>query len=639
LIPAGAYAQAAAPLRIGVAGAVSGLVKATAPGAADARVMQSGGALFLNDQVTTDAKGKLQVMLLDETIFTVGPNSKVALDEFVYDPGNDAGKVSVKITKGAFRFITGKVARKEPANMKVKLPTGTIGIRGTQFYVNQAGGPADAAAPEGAAGTTANVPPSDPGAPGGGAGPAAPGGPAPDVNAGVSTIILLGPGAQNNAAEAAGAITVGNGNASVMIDQPGFGVSMAPGQATLQIQDMSQQLVQINAELSADTSQGSGESTEQAAGEAAPSEGGSAEGGSQESDTAEGGGSADSGSSVSDDAGQTTAAAGSTLADASGLGDLTQELGDSSNQAVLEILSNEPEPELGIPDGIAGWDQLRGIETGAARYRGAGLCYISGSAGAEYTTEFDLLVDFAARTYGGSSDIASSHINIRGIGSVNILSTSFDTLTGNAQITLDSKKENVSNGYFDNSQITFNNADGIAAEDVTVDIRYNDGFYSGSTQLSADRFVIPDGLSTWDQLRSIETGTVYYSGTGLATITNGSDPVDYTSEIGLIVNFGARTFGGGGATSSLTLRDSQLSVFDQAAISQTSFDALGGNAAITLSALANTDRPTFDGTQITFNSLGGVPATSATVDLAYSNDGLVLAAPAQITATPGILPN
>jgi hypothetical protein len=116
--------------QIGAAAAVSGSVQAAAPGAVG-RIVQSGKPLYLNDHVTTDDKGHLQVLLADETVFTLGPNSDMVLDEFVYDPASGTGKVAAKITKGAFRFVTGKVARKDPEKMKVKLSVGTIGIRGT----------------------------------------------------------------------------------------------------------------------------------------------------------------------------------------------------------------------------------------------------------------------------------------------------------------------------------------------------------------------------------------------------------------------------------------------------------------------------------------------------------------------------
>ena len=173
--------------RIGAAGAVSGRVSAAAPGAAE-RGLASGGDVFHNDAVQTDARGRLQVMLLDETVFTVGPDSKIVLDEFIYDPFTDAGKVSAQVTKGVFRFVTGKVARKKPDGMKVKLPVGTIGIRGTI-----AGGRVE---PDGSA-----------------------------------LIALLGPGPDNNSDERPGGLTVSNAGQSVDIDVPGYATRItAPDQ-------------------------------------------------------------------------------------------------------------------------------------------------------------------------------------------------------------------------------------------------------------------------------------------------------------------------------------------------------------------------------------------------------------------------
>jgi hypothetical protein len=121
--------------RIGGAGAVRGSVNATAPNATVGRVVESGKPLYLNDHVTTKADSHLQVMLLDETVFTMGPDSDMVLDEFVYDPSTNAGKVTARLTKGAFRFVSGKVARQGPDRMNINTPTGTIGIRGTEGVI------------------------------------------------------------------------------------------------------------------------------------------------------------------------------------------------------------------------------------------------------------------------------------------------------------------------------------------------------------------------------------------------------------------------------------------------------------------------------------------------------------------------
>jgi hypothetical protein len=71
--------------------------------------------------------------LPDDTTFTVGPNSDMVIDKFVYDPDNTPRTIMASMSKGVFRWVTGRVAQKDPAQMKVKIPVGTIGIRGTDF--------------------------------------------------------------------------------------------------------------------------------------------------------------------------------------------------------------------------------------------------------------------------------------------------------------------------------------------------------------------------------------------------------------------------------------------------------------------------------------------------------------------------
>jgi hypothetical protein len=115
---------------IGVAAAVQGKVDLTRTGQVG-YVVDNGLEIFLGDKISTDEKGRLQILLLDETVFTIGPNSELVIDEFVYDPKTNDGVLKAEVVKGVFRFVTGKIAHKKPTNMEVNLPAGQIGIRGT----------------------------------------------------------------------------------------------------------------------------------------------------------------------------------------------------------------------------------------------------------------------------------------------------------------------------------------------------------------------------------------------------------------------------------------------------------------------------------------------------------------------------
>ncbi len=75
---------------------------------------------------------RLQIMLLDESAITLGPDAQLTIDEFVYDPANtNTNALSASIAKGAFRLVTGAIARQNPDGTEVKLPNAVLTIRGT----------------------------------------------------------------------------------------------------------------------------------------------------------------------------------------------------------------------------------------------------------------------------------------------------------------------------------------------------------------------------------------------------------------------------------------------------------------------------------------------------------------------------
>jgi hypothetical protein len=82
-------------------------------------------------RIVTGPNTVLKLLLPDETILTLFPNSDMVIDDFVYDPVNSATMAEARIAKGIFRWVTGKVSHKKDVN--IKIPVGTIGIRGTDF--------------------------------------------------------------------------------------------------------------------------------------------------------------------------------------------------------------------------------------------------------------------------------------------------------------------------------------------------------------------------------------------------------------------------------------------------------------------------------------------------------------------------
>ena len=91
------------------------------------RLVEEGYKIIQNRTIETDEKGKAQMILIDGTAFTIGPNSRVILDKFVYNPETADGFLEMQAT-GLLRLVGGKVTKKNAATINTSVAT--VGIRG-----------------------------------------------------------------------------------------------------------------------------------------------------------------------------------------------------------------------------------------------------------------------------------------------------------------------------------------------------------------------------------------------------------------------------------------------------------------------------------------------------------------------------
>jgi hypothetical protein len=98
-----------------------------ASGPAGERLIELQGAVFMGDEIVASPNGLAQIKFIDNTRLVVGPNSRLTIDTFVFNPDLTAQKVVVTMVKGTFRFISGN---SEPGAYTLRTPTSTIGIRG-----------------------------------------------------------------------------------------------------------------------------------------------------------------------------------------------------------------------------------------------------------------------------------------------------------------------------------------------------------------------------------------------------------------------------------------------------------------------------------------------------------------------------
>lgn len=83
-----------------------------------------------------------QITFKDDTKVKVTENSRLLIDDFVYDPKNsDAGKLALKVGMGTVRYASGQITKTNPQQVAIKTPTATVAVRGTDFTmtVDEAG--------------------------------------------------------------------------------------------------------------------------------------------------------------------------------------------------------------------------------------------------------------------------------------------------------------------------------------------------------------------------------------------------------------------------------------------------------------------------------------------------------------------
>lgn len=84
------------------------------------------------DTVRTE-NGKTAIEFIDETRVDVTANSKLVIDEFVYDPNTSKGSLALKASFGTVRYASGQIAKNSRQNVKISTPTAVVGVRGTDF--------------------------------------------------------------------------------------------------------------------------------------------------------------------------------------------------------------------------------------------------------------------------------------------------------------------------------------------------------------------------------------------------------------------------------------------------------------------------------------------------------------------------
>lgn len=99
-----------------------------------------GAMVYGADVVVTGADGALGITFVDNSRFSVGPDTELALEQFRFDSTTHQGSFHSRVEHGTLTVVSGKLVKQRPGSMTVRTPSAILGVRGTTFLVRVGAG-------------------------------------------------------------------------------------------------------------------------------------------------------------------------------------------------------------------------------------------------------------------------------------------------------------------------------------------------------------------------------------------------------------------------------------------------------------------------------------------------------------------
>jgi len=102
---------------------------------------ESGVGIEMLDTAVT-ANSSMRIDFIDDTRVDITKHSRLIIDDFVYDPNTGTGSLGLKASLGTVRYASGQIAKNSRQRVRIRTPSATIGVRGTDFVmvIDESGG-------------------------------------------------------------------------------------------------------------------------------------------------------------------------------------------------------------------------------------------------------------------------------------------------------------------------------------------------------------------------------------------------------------------------------------------------------------------------------------------------------------------
>lgn len=120
----------------GVFTVVKGKVEIHREGKAKAIKAKVGVKVFAQDKITADKNSRAKIVMNDENILNLSPDSQVVLEDYSHNPQQGEKKVVLQLVYGKVRSTVKQKYDEEKNVYRVKTPSAVAGVRGTDFFVD-----------------------------------------------------------------------------------------------------------------------------------------------------------------------------------------------------------------------------------------------------------------------------------------------------------------------------------------------------------------------------------------------------------------------------------------------------------------------------------------------------------------------
>lgn len=98
--------------------------------------LKVGAHVSQSDVIITGPGSSVGITFTDNSMMSLGPNSKLVLRQYSFNPTTREGEFNSFLAKGTLAAKSGQMVVQKPEAMKIQTPTAQLGVKGTEFVVH-----------------------------------------------------------------------------------------------------------------------------------------------------------------------------------------------------------------------------------------------------------------------------------------------------------------------------------------------------------------------------------------------------------------------------------------------------------------------------------------------------------------------